>query len=197
MNVAALYVERGGVYDGLAGVDPWPIDRDARTYPGPHPVVAHPPCARWCALAPLVEHLLGDGYRLGQDNGCFESALAAVRLFGGVLEHPAYSFAWKRFGLPEPHWGVWRRSLLDPGWVTAVDQAAYGHPARKRTWLYYVGPEPDTLDWRLVRVGRQVSSFAHHRRFDEPERVRPALAAATPPAFAVALVDLARKAGRG
>jgi hypothetical protein len=45
--VAALYVEHGGSYYGLPGVDPWDDARDARAYAGPHPVVAHPPCQRW------------------------------------------------------------------------------------------------------------------------------------------------------
>jgi hypothetical protein len=45
--IAALYVERGGPYFGIEGVDPWDEARDARTYAGPHPVVAHPPCERW------------------------------------------------------------------------------------------------------------------------------------------------------
>lgn len=45
--IAALYVETDGPYFGLDGVDPWDIRRDARLYTGPHPVVAHPPCARW------------------------------------------------------------------------------------------------------------------------------------------------------
>lgn len=44
--VAALYVEPNGIYFGLPNVDPWDIYRDARTYPGPWPVVAHPPCKR-------------------------------------------------------------------------------------------------------------------------------------------------------
>ena len=42
--IAALYVETGGAYFGLEGVDPWD---EARRYAGPHPVVAHPPCQRW------------------------------------------------------------------------------------------------------------------------------------------------------
>lgn len=45
--IAALFVETGGSYFGLAGVDPWDEPRDARLYAGPHPVVAHPPCQRW------------------------------------------------------------------------------------------------------------------------------------------------------
>jgi hypothetical protein len=42
--IAALFVATNGPYFGLPDVDPWDVTRDARTYPGPHPVVAHPPC---------------------------------------------------------------------------------------------------------------------------------------------------------
>ena len=52
--IAALYVQRGGIYWDLPDVDPWDEARDARLYAGPWPVVAHPPCARWCRLAGLV-----------------------------------------------------------------------------------------------------------------------------------------------
>lgn len=45
--IAALYVQTGGCYFGLPGVDPWDEARDARKYAGPYPVVAHPPCQRW------------------------------------------------------------------------------------------------------------------------------------------------------
>ena len=45
--IAALYVESGGAYFGLQGVDPWDEVRDARLYAGPHAIVAHPPCQRY------------------------------------------------------------------------------------------------------------------------------------------------------
>lgn len=198
MSVAALYVEPAGSYASLDGVDLWDAERDARRYDGPYPVVAHPPCARWCALAPLNEAQYG--YAVGDDGGCFESALAAVRAWGGVLEHPAESLAWREYGLPVPsRWG-WTRSFLDPGWTTEVSQVAYGHPARKRTWLYYVGEElPPALDWSepdaLAVVGypREVSQGVRRR-------LRPEETILTPPAFRDVLVAIARGSvldGRG
>src|SRR5207247_755620 len=89
--IAALYVETGGAYFGLPDVEPWDAARDARNYPGPWPVVAHPPCGRWSLMG------LCRGYYDGDDGGCFEAALDAVRKFGGVLEHPAHTLAWRTF----------------------------------------------------------------------------------------------------
>src|SRR5438874_3187748 len=115
-TVAALYVDPKGVYANLPGVEVWDEARDARLYAGPWPVVAHPPCARWCLLAPLNASQYGQ--TVGDDGGCFEVALRAVRAFGGVLEHPAYSYAWPAFGLPTPVRGAWTSTLFDDGWVT-------------------------------------------------------------------------------
>lgn len=149
VTVAALYVQRGGVYWDLEGVDAWDEARDARLYAGPHPVVAHPPCGRWSMLAKLVQAT--SGHKLGDDGGCFEAALRSVRAHGGVLEHPAWSWAFKRYDLGVPRAGSWQRMLCG-GWTTHVNQAAYGHPATKATWLYYVGDvAPPPLDWRDVR----------------------------------------------
>lgn len=79
--IAALFVQTNGAYFGLDDVDPWDEARDARKYAGPYPVVAHPPCSRWCRLAGLVEARWG--HKRGEDGGCFASALASVRKWGG------------------------------------------------------------------------------------------------------------------
>lgn|SRR6185437_673003 len=144
MTVAALFVETGGIYFGLPDVEPWDEPRDARTYKGPFPVVAHPPCDRWCQMAPVNQARYG--HKIGDDGGCFEAALAAVRRWGGVLEHPAHTLAWPAFCLPAPLSRGWQR-CIDGGFVAKVEQRHYGHRARKRTWLYAFGIEPSSLKW--------------------------------------------------
>ncbi|MBJ7392534.1 MAG: hypothetical protein JHC85_13270 [Chthoniobacterales bacterium] len=187
--IAALYVETDGCYFGLPGVDPWDEPRDARQYAGPYPVVAHPPCDRWHQLS-AVNHKRW-GYRINDDEGCFASALASVRRFGGVLEHPAESRAFRFHGIPEPTTRGWQRSI-DGDWLTEVDQAAYGHRARKRTWLLYSGGEPPALDWREIAGSHQIGNF---------DQVRPQLPvaerAATPPAFRDLLLAIAAQSTCG
>lgn len=145
MTVAVLYADPNGVYAGLPSVELWDEARDARLYAGPWPVVAHPPCKVWSTMGQCRPELHKD-----DDGGCFEAALRAVRTYGGVLEHPVYTRAWRAFELHPPMHDGWNTSLFDAGFTAEVDQAWYGHPCNKRTWLYYVGPEPPDLHWGLA-----------------------------------------------
>jgi len=194
--IAALFVQKNGVYYGLPNVDPWPEDRDARLYAGPWPVVAHPPCSRWCRLAGLVEARWG--HKRGDDGGCFASALASVRRWGGVLEHPAYSDAWAAFGLPRPEKsGGWIRGLCG-GWSCHVEQGRYGHPAKKATWLYVFGVALPDLRWgyELDSASKALVSWCgnHTKAGDARRRVGKDAASATPPAFRAELIAIAESA---
>lgn len=189
-RVAALFVERDGVYFGLDGVDPWDESRDARLYAGSLPVVAHPPCQLWTNFAAVnFKRYGGEHNRPGNDGGCFAAALAAVRRCGGVLEHPAFSRAWAAFDLPRPGIG-WSGGPRE--WVCEVWQSAYGHKARKRTWLFYVGLPPTALRWERPAGTHQVGWF---------DRIKPALgkreASRTPVAFRNELIRLAASSTAG
>lgn len=194
MTVAALFVDPAGHYGGLVGRDwTWDIVRDARNYNGPHPVVAHPPCQLWVNLAAVnFKRYGGEHNRPGNDGGKFAHALGCVYAFGGVLEHPAGSNAWETFSLVRPTQSGWMRTgATHPGgdeYVCEVWQSAYGHKARKRTWLLYVGHSPPApATWDRKPGTHQIGWF---------DRNKPTLgkrdASLTPLAFAEYLVSLAR-----
>lgn len=150
MTVAALYVQAGGCYANLPGVELWDAARDARLYRGPHPVVAHPPCQRWGKMwfgQPLTVKRTGIRKVKGDDDGCFEAALAALRAYGGVLEHPWGSHAWPHFGLnTPPREGGWVNADFLGGWTCCVEQGRYGHYARKPTLLLVYGVSLSDLE---------------------------------------------------
>jgi hypothetical protein len=202
-DVAALYVQTSGCYYGLDGVDPWDEARDARQYAGPHPVVAHPPCERWGRYwggAPRKPHQ----YKLGEDDGCFKSALAAVRAFGGILEHPKDSHAWAAFGLATPpRAGGWVRADQHGGWTCCVEQGHYGHLSRKATWLYAVDGELPELIWgrgeqRIHPVALAKHGYAKARRIGMMAMVggkdKTKIRNATPLPFRDLLLSIARSA---
>lgn len=203
--IAALFVETGGVYFGLPDVDPWDEKRDARLYAGPWPVVAHPPCARWGRYwsggpSEHVRRILGD------DEGCFASALAAVHKWGGVLEHPEGSHAWRKFHIPcPPREGGWIH-CLDGGWTCCVEQGHYGHRARKATWLYAFGMVPPALTWGKSEATIKFEDSYHsaeERKLRRPsrtgalQRMGHRERAATPPEFRDLLLSIADAALRG
>lgn len=204
-RVAALFVATGGVYTSLPDVDAWPIERDARLYVGPYSVVAHPDCSRWGRYwsggpSANVRRIKG------ADAGCFASALVSVRRFGGVLEHPEASHAWREFGLIKPpRAGGWVVADSYGGWTCTVEQGHYGHRARKATWLYAVGVELPELKWgpcldreRLDegfhsaahRAAARAAGVAPRRRLSTVENLT------TPIAFRDLLLGMARSVRR-
>lgn len=193
IKLAALFVQDGGCYFDHPLIDPWPITRDARNYAGPYPVIAHPPCQLWGALA-FVNYMRwgGEHNRPGNDGGCFASAIRAVNTYGGVVEHPAKSRAFCAYGIPKPEGEGWKRVGLHE-WVCEVWQSAYGHKANKATWLYYVGRTPPAeLLWDRVR-GRYQIGCENRQGFNRNNK--PTLskreANATPVKFRDVLINLA------
>ena len=201
--IAALFVMPDGPYANRPDVDAWDESRDARKYAGPWRVVAHPPCERWGRYwfgGPSCKVRK----KLGDDDGCFESALVSVETWGGVLEHPEASHAWNHFGItPPPKSGGWiRAGLFRPGWTCSVEQGHYGHLARKATWLYAVtadgSPPPplicgksgatrkiDNANWRQRVRGQRSCS-------DVLERLSKRQRTITPEPFAELMIRLAK-----
>jgi hypothetical protein len=188
-TVAALFVRADSVYKTLPGVDCYDIERDARTWPGGAPVVAHPPCRAWGALRHVARPR-------ADESDLAKFAVAMVRRWGGVLEHPEASTLWDACALASP-------GEIDAhgGRCLTVDQWHWGHKAHKPTRLYFVGvrydethlyarPELPSGKARYcitqghgIRVG--------HKKF--LPRVTDAEREHTPPDLARWLVDLARR----
>ncbi len=199
--IAALYVEPAGVYATHPGVDPWDEARDARSYAGPWPVVAHPPCQRWGRFwhgSTRKPHQ----FKLGDDDGCFAAALAAVRNWGGVLEHPADSHAWDAFGLrkPQRNGHGWVQADDHGGWTCYVEQGHYGHISRKGTWLYACKAALPDLKWgssgqRIHPVALERYGYEKARRIGMMAMVggkhKTAIRNATPPEFRDVLLQIA------
>jgi len=214
-RIAALFVETQGVYVHLPGVDVWGIELDARTYSGPYPVVAHPPCERWGRYwggGPML-HGTPKQKKLGDDGGCFTSALRSVIKWGGVLEHPEASHAFKAHGLcAPPKSGGWTYAYPTArkraAWVCCVEQGHYGHPARKATWLFVCGVRREDLPeltWGPAKKGQRLEPGFHSReeRAAAPTtkklivRLTKRQMVDTPPAFRDVLIGIARSVARG
>lgn len=190
--IAALFVQPGGCYFGVEGIDPWDEWRDARIYSDSHPVVAHPPCQLWGAMAAVnYSRWGGEHNRPGNDGGCFASALASVNRCGGVLEHPAKTRAWAAHGLAKPTRAGWSSAGL--GWVCEVWQSAYGHKANKATWLYYVGEAaPFDLDWSRPKGSHQIGFQDQRGKSRNKPTLSKSEANATPAKFRDELIRLAQ-----
>lgn len=198
--IAALFVQKNGVYFNVPGIDPWDEERDARRYAGPWPVIAHPPCKRWGRYATGGPQAPGQ-YAAGDDEGRFASAIHSTRWWGGVLEHPQNTMAWPANGIDAPPAsGGWVPSGDGLGYTCSVEQGWYGHAAQKATWLYVVGVErvalpelhwgssKELVERRMAETGRKirtrgiVESLSKRQRAATPVPFRDLLVRITPSA---------------
>lgn len=155
---AVLCTRKDSVYLAL-GADCFDIDRDARTYAGTAPVVAHPPCRAWGKLAQMAKPR-PDEMALGI------WTLQTVRTFGGVLEHPAHSRLFSLIGVSPG-----QRCRLG-GWVLPIRQQWFGHPARKDTWLYIKGVEPARVPRMPLVLGEASRTVESQCRADREKTPR-------------------------
>lgn len=187
LSVAVLFARQDSIYKAISGCDVFDIDRDARTYTGDLPVVAHPPCRAWGRLRQFAKPRPDE-----KDLAIF--AIDQIRRLGGVLEHPAQSSLWPVAGLPP----CGASGDAYGGWSLAVDQFWFGHRARKRTFLYICGIEPSQLPpLPLVLGDAPMIITSSRRRAADGSRYRKAVPdverEATPRDFALWLLEVARR----
>jgi hypothetical protein len=195
IEVAALYIDERGPYPKLLGADAcWGIERDARLYEGPWPVVAHPPCGPWGNLRHMR---VPNRERRVQDADCGPRAFEQVRKWGGVLEQPRGSKLFEECGAPAPGekpdaWG---------GFSICVAQVDWGHLARKKTWLYFVACAPEGPMPSPRQPTHWVSGGRLHDRKGSGGVVPPGIKVCsaqqrrrTPVAFAEWLIQIAKQA---
>ncbi len=89
------------------------------------------------------------------------------------------------------------------GWTCCVEQGAYGHKARKATWLYAHGVALPSLRWGPAKGDFEWTSFLEFntpegrkraRRTGVVQRQSKRQRAATPPEFRDLLLSIARGA---
>jgi hypothetical protein len=185
-TVAVLFARQDSIYKTIPDCDVYDIDRDARTWQGGLPIIAHPPCRAWGSLRHFAKPR-------PDEKALATWAVDRVREFGGVLEHPMASTLWAAKGLPRP-------GAIDEfgGWTLPISQNWWGHRAEKKTFLYIVGCRPRDIPEMPMVLGEatHVISPAHSIRVGHP-RYRPQLRKDerehTPPALAAWLYHLARR----
>lgn len=183
MTVAVLFARRDSIYKSIPGVDVYDEDRDARTFYGHYPVIAHPPCRAWGRLRAFAKPQ-------PHEKDLARFAVNMVRQNGGVLEHPAHSLLWPDMSLPSP--GTYDQF---GGWTLPVVQYWWGHRAMKATFLYIVGVRPSQLPEMPLAIGDspcvvETTSGSLKKRLAITKEEREA----TPEQFARWLIDLACRA---
>lgn len=181
-TVAVLFARADSNYFAIPGCDVFDITRDARTFSGGMPVVAHPPCRSWGRLRQFAKPRPDE-----KALGVF--AVEQVRHFGGVLEHPAHSTLFDACYMPHP--GEFPDSF--GGYTIEIEQFHFGHRAEKRTWLYVVGVPFDCLPLIPKREGRATHCIRPSRSYPRLPSVTKAEREHTPPALVTWLVEAARR----
>lgn len=133
MKIPVLFTAHNSLYNDNDIFDCYDVERDAFSYTGRSPLIAHPPCRLFSRLRKFSTAAI-------KEKQCAFFALARIRRFGGILEHPRSSTLWQdgNFNLD---------GSVDEygGFLRSVNLSWFGFPAQKKTMLYFVGIQPGSL----------------------------------------------------
>ena len=133
MKIPVLFTSHNSLYNDVDVFDCYDVKRNAFNYTGRTPLIAHPPCRLFSRL-----RMLSSASPI--EKKCAYFALARIRQFGGILEHPRSSTLWlngnfKLDGSVDEYGGFLR----------SVNLSWFGFPAQKKTMLYFCGINPGQL----------------------------------------------------
>lgn len=133
--ITILCCSKTSEYKSMSNVDCYDITRDASTFDGSNPIVAHPPCRSWST------HLSHCAKPLPGERDLAHFCIDKLKQNGGVLEHPAFSKLFTDGYLPLP------REQHPTLKTIEVSQFWFGSKMRKRTWLCF-----SRIDLSLVLI---------------------------------------------
>lgn len=186
-EISVLFARADSVYKTLPNCDVWDAARDASNWPGGNAVVAHPPCRLWGRLRAFANCPEPEAER-----ELARLAVRAVRLYGGVVEHPKGSLLWEDMELPKP--GM--RPDSYGGWTLPILQFWFGHRCEKATWLYIVGLRDHEIPGVPLRLGYPTHVIQSRKRENHLPHVPKPEREHTPRLLAEWLVQLARNTKR-
>jgi len=127
VKIPVLFTKKDSNYNLFPFFDCYDVNRNALSFEGTTPLIAHPPCR-------LFSRLRGFSTAPAQEKELAYFAMEKVRSNGGILEHPRSSTLWKECEVGTP---------LKPdkfgGYLISVNLHWFGYKAIKKTGLYIVG----------------------------------------------------------
>lgn len=180
MTVAVLFARADSNYKNIPGCDVYDMARNALTWLGGSPCIAHPPCRAWGRLRTFSRPAAGEKYLAVW-------SVAQVRTWGGVLEHPSTSLLWAHCGLPLPGAGYDGFG----GFSICIHQHWFGHKCEKATWLYIVGVRKQALPVMPMVLGEASHVLETKKKIKDRPRLPKKEREHTPPDLCRWLIELA------
>lgn len=163
MNIPVLFTSSHSNYNLFDCFDTYDLERNAFTYYGRNPVIAHPPCRLFSRLRAFsTAHI--------KEKQCAFFALSQVRMFGGILEHPLSSTLWHN-----GNFNLTGKPDIYGGFLRSVDLSWFGFPCQKKTMLYFVGISPAQLPHFPLSFTAPLYSIGnskHNRLMELPKKYR-------------------------
>ena len=176
MRLVILFTEKNSIYKTL-DCDCYDEKRNALTYAGNSPVIAHPPCRLFSKMRKFSTANINE-------KKLAYWAVKLIRQNGGILEHPAGSLLWKEMNLPLP-------GQVDEfgGTSILVWQSWFNHPCQKKTLLYICGLKISEIPIYKINFNAIEYVVSKSRKRNGKKEISKSKRSTTPVKFAKWLIE--------